>query len=573
MNPKNGKNDMNDMNDMNDQNGMNGMNGKDRKNAPSGDTAPVKDVRHDRGHRISGRYHMYKGDAKTAFTRGALVIVGILLQFAVMLLSSLLVMRYAVLLYVFLEIVGVVFAIYIVYDSESYRYFWLVIILLFPVVGLFLYFMWGSRLVSLRSRKRLTQSIDEAHARLPKGQGNLARLEAEGHGQLAAARYLTSERLPLYGNTAVRYYPLGDDMRADFLADLRSAEDRIWLEFFILLSGEVWDEVEEILEEKVRSGVDVRILIDDVGSIRQINRAFKERMREKGIHLAVFAPIHKDLTKVALNYRNHQKVVVIDCNVGYTGGINLSDEYFNVYPKYGHWKDTAVRLEGEAVAGLAAMFVGMWNYTVGKAAHERIDPARVVPCAGCACGIGQEGGLVQPFYCGPMKDRHNNADMVYQSLMGHAKRYLWITSPYLVLDRAMADTLVRVAKSGVDVRIYTPRHYDKWYVYLVTEASYGKLLREGVRIFEYVPGFIHAKNLVVDDECAVCGSINLDYRSFYFHYECATVFYGGDPVSEIKRDMIGTEKLCEEIRLGKWKRRPVYRKLLARLLRFCSPLF
>lgn len=530
------------------------------------------DEAHLRGHRVTGRYHMYKGDARTAFTRGSLVIIAIILQFLVMLLGSFLMLRYALLLYTILEVIGVVFAIYIVYDSESYRYFWLVIILLFPVVGLFLYFVWGSRLVTYSSRKRLTRTIGEAQKGLPDGKAELLALEESQNGQLACARYLTSEGIPLYRNTAVRYYALGDDMRASLLSDLKNARTRIWIEFFILLNGRVWEEVEAILARKVKDGVDVRILIDDVGSIRQINRAFKKRMKELGIRLCIFAPIHKDLTKLSLNYRNHQKALIVDDRIGYTGGINLSDEYFNIYPKYGHWKDTAVRLEGEAVASLAAMFVGMWNYTAGKHVEDRIDPDTVRVAPPCEEGAGN-GGFVQPFYCGPLKTRYNNADMVYQSIMRHAKRYLWITTPYLVLDRAMEDTLIRVAKSGVDVRIYTPRHYDKWYVYRVTEASYGKLLRAGVRIFEYVPGFIHAKNLVVDDECAICGSINLDYRSFYFHYENAAVFYGGRTVGDIRRDMEETEKICEEILIEKWKKRPVRRKLEARLLRFCAPLF
>lgn len=527
--------------------------------------------KHERGHRVSGRYHIYKGDVYTSFFRGSMVIIGILLQFAVMLLGSLLLLRYSVLLYFVLELIGVVFSVYIVYDSESYRYFWLVIILLFPVIGLFLYFFWGSRLVNARARKRLMREIDAAQAVLPTGDAELAQLDSESHGQLPCARYLVSEHIPLYKNTAVRFYPLGDDLREELVNDLRHAKETIWIEFFIVLGGEVWDEIEGILAEKVKEGVDVRLLIDDVGSIRMINRAFIRRMKSIGVNLSIFAPIHKDLTKLSLNYRNHQKALVIDGHIGYTGGINLSDEYFNLYPKYGHWKDTAVRMEGEAVSALSAMFIGIWNYTVGKRADARIAPELALPKT--RTEEPENGGMIQPFYCGPLKNKHNNADMVYQSLISHAKKYLWITTPYLVLDRAMGDALIRAAKSGVDVRLYTPRHYDKWYVYRVTESSYGKLLREGVRIFEYVPGFIHAKNLVTDDECAVCGSINLDYRSFYFHYESATIFYGGSTVGDIKQDMIATQKLCEEIVLEKWKKRPAYRKLVGRVLRFFSPLF
>lgn len=529
------------------------------------------DVNYNRGHRVTGRYHMYKGDVYTAFLRGSLVIVGIILQFLVMLLLSLLMMRYSVILYLLIELVGVIFAVYIIYTGESYRHFWLVIILMLPVVGMFMYMMWGSRAVNARSRRRLCSSIEEAKRSLTQDDALLSSPEMEGNGQIACARYLSLEGLPVYRNTDVRYYPLGDDMRADFIADLRGARKRIWMEFFIVLGGEVYDEVEEILAQKVKEGVDVRLLIDDVGSIRQINRAFKKRMKRLGIPLGIFAPIHKDITKLSLNYRNHQKIVVVDENIGYTGGINLSDEYFNIYPKYGHWKDTAVRFEGEATAGLAAMFVGMWNYTMEKRQADKISPETIGAPVGAS--VSPTKSLVQPFYAGPLKVRYNNADMVYQALMRHAKNYLWITTPYLVLDRVTTDTLIRAARSGVDVRIYTPRHYDKWYVYRVTESNYGRLLREGIRIFEYVPGFIHAKNLIVDGECAVCGSINLDYRSLYFHYECGAVFYGGETVDAIRADFVSTEEKCEEIVLEKWKRRPSLKKLSSRILRFFSPLF
>lgn len=524
-----------------------------------------------RGHRVTGRYHVYKGDIYTAVFRGSLVIIGIILQFFVMLLLSLFMMQYSIILYLLLELVGVIFAVYIIYTGESYRHFWLVIMLMLPVVGMFMYMMWGSRLVNARSRKRLCTHIEEAKTRLLHHNGLIETPEMEGNGQIACARYLLAEGLPLYGNTDVRYYPLGDDMKEDFLRDLRCAKERIYLEFFIVLRGEVYDEVEEILSEKVKEGVDVRLLIDDVGSIRQINRKFKRRMKELGIKLLIFAPIHKDLTKLSLNYRNHQKIAVIDDRIGYTGGINLSDEYFNIYPKYGHWKDTAVRFEGEATASLAVTFVAMWNYTAGNRSDLKIPTDAIDEFAGTV--EDEDQSLVQPFYTGPFKVRYNNADMVYQSLMRHAKRYLWITTPYLVLDRVTTDALVRAARSGIDVRIYTPRHYDKWYVYRVTESNYGMLLREGVRIFEYVPGFIHAKNILVDGECAVCGSINLDYRSLYFHYESGAVFYGGKTVEDIRADFIATEKLCEEIVLEKWKRRPERRKLTSRILRFLSPLF
>lgn len=516
-------------------------------------------------------YRGYRGDAYTAFFRGMLALCGVGLQIAVMLLLSMLVLRYTLLLYLLLEIIGIFFGLYLVYDGESYRFFWLVLILLLPVVGLFFYFMWGSRFVNMKSRHRLMRSIRLAEECLPNGEEAFFSLLSSGHAQIAVARYLKREGLPVYRNTAVRYYALGDDMKDDLLRDLRAARERIWLQYFIIFGGKIWGAIEEILEGKVKEGVDVRLLLDDVGCMRMLNRAFRRRMAEKGIRLNVFSPIHRDLTKLAMNYRNHQKILVIDRDIAYTGGINLSDEYFNLYPKYGHWKDSAVRLQGEGALTPAAIFVAMWNYTTDR----RIG--RIPPKEALAHTVEEQkagnGGYLQPFYCGPLKRRHNNADMVYRSLISHARYEIRITTPYLVLDRSMRETIASMARSGVDVRIYTPRHYDKWYVHLVTEASYGRLLQDGVRIFEYLPGFIHAKNMIVDRDCAVCGTINLDYRSFYFHYEDAVIFYGGETTKEIYADFVKTEALCEEITYDMWRTRPLYRRFLSWLLKFCAPLF
>ena len=513
---------------------------------------------------------IYRGDLYTACFRGLIALFGVALQISVMLLLSLLVLRYTLLLYFILEIVGIFFGLYLVYDGELYRFFWLVLILVLPVIGLFFYFVWGSRFVNRTSRKRLMRSLALSKERLPDGEASFLSFEREKHNQIACARYLKREGLPVYQNTSVRYYAVGDAMKDDLLKDLSAAKKRIWLQYFIIFGGRVWDSIEEILAKKAKAGVDVRLLIDDVGCMRMINRSFRHRMKEKGIRLNVFSPIHRDVTKLAMNYRNHQKILVVDNDIAYTGGINLSDEYFNLYPRYGHWKDSAVRLYGEGAQTLAGIFVAMWNYTTDKRI-ERISFSEALSLQ----TTPQEGngGYLQPFYCGPLKRRHNNADMVYQSVISHARDRVRISTPYLILDRSMRETLCRVARSGVDVRIYTPRCYDKWYVHRVTEENYGRLLSEGVRIFEYLPGFIHAKNLLADEDCAICGSINLDYRSFYFHYEDAVIFYGGNTVSEIDADFCETEKKCEEITLEMWRMRPWYRKALSWILKFCSPLF
>jgi cardiolipin synthase len=306
-------------------------------------------------------------------------------------------------------------------------------------------------------------------------------------------------------------------------------------------------------------------MFDDAGSIFTTSRQFVSRFKEDRIEYRIFNPLHRYVDKLYLNYRNHQKIAVIDGNIAYTGGINIGDEYANLYEKHGHWKDTAIRIEGEGAWGLTRIFLQMWEFSgKGKPAggfgiyHPRIK------------ATGE--GFVQPFADGPSNNPRNPAETIYRQIIANARDYVYVTTPYLILDEELIKTLVTAAQSGVDVRIVTPRVFDHWYTKYATHSYYESLLAEGVRIFEYTPGFMHAKMILSDGSNAVVGSINLDYRSLFLHYECGVWICGMPAVKEIEQDMRKTFDQSYEITLEEWKRRPWHHKVREMIMRIFAPI-
>ena len=407
----------------------------------------------------------------------------------------------------------------------------------------------------------------------------------------------------LYDHTKVTYYEVGEKKLDALCEDLEKAEKFIFLEYFIINDGEIWRRIKDILARKVQEHVEVRLLYDDFGCLYLNNIEFRQELAKLGIRFSVFAPLHKGSTRLTFNYRNHQKIAIIDGNIGYTGGINLSDEYANIIERFGHWKDTAIRLEGEGVWGLTMIFLQMWE---ASKEYDNLDYKKYTPTLKLgsdiqtldltedrvaevlkdseAAGQAEENkttekietfsdvGIVQPMADGPANNPNNPIWDTYMNMIGKAKDYIYFTTPYLVLEQEMVHELCRAAKNGVDVRIITPRQYDKWYVYMATVKNYGKLLAGGVKIYEYLPGFIHSKTVVSDDDCAVCGSINMDYRSFFLHYECGVFMSDVQAVMDIKTDITETMKKCEEITLDKWKHRPLWQKVVQTGILLFSPI-
>lgn len=498
-----------------------------------------------------------------AIIRVGTILAALILQIVLIVVLVRYLRQYSLGIYLALELFSAVVIFQLVNEDNYNRQFWIIIILALPGIGFVLYYLWGSQAKDRKLYKRLLDIELDMKAHLIQNPEVAEDFEEVHLNKVQISRYLQRDGFPVYKDTDVVYYPLGDDMEKDFMKDLAAAKESIFMEYFIVYNGEWWQRIREILVRKAAEGVDVRLVVDDFGCLYMGVRRLKRELKKDGIKLYSFAPLEQRVESLSFNYRNHQKITVIDSTIAYTGGINLADEYINQLDRFGHWKDSAIRLEGAAVYSLTASFLTMWQY----ASRRSEDIAQYAPR-----WETKGTGFVQPFSGGPHRNPNNPICGVYSRLINKARDYVYVTTPYLVLDYHLRDQLLQAVESGVDVRIITPHRYDKWYVYMVTVSNYGALLEKGVRIYEYTPGFIHAKNVVVDDECGVCGTINLDYRSLYLHHENGVFLADDNAVLEIKKDFLKTLEQCEEISYEQWKKRPIRQRFIQSVLRLLSPL-
>lgn len=496
--------------------------------------------------------------------RGIIVGIALILQIWTMLAISALLQEYASVAYMILELSSVILAFSLANDDKDYKNFWIVIVLVLPIFGYFMYFSWGRTSVNSITNKRIRYAEDKASKCLKQNHQAIEELKRLHPNKVQISRYLSHAGYPLYKNTDVKYFPIGEKMLESLIEDLKTAEKYIFMEYFIVSGGEIWSRIEEILFEKAAAGIDVRFIMDDFGCLIINNTDFKKRMERHGIKLVTFGPIHQDISRFSFNFRNHKKITIVDGNVGYTGGINIADEYANIIERFGHWKDTGVRLEGDGVWSLTCFFLEMWEAVTKTDSedYKLYKPNKRLNAP----------GYVQPYMGGPHKTRNNPSESTYTHTINKARDYLYITTPYLVLDNKMREDIVSAAESGVDVRIITPKKYDKWYVHMVTISNYGYLMENGVRIYEYSKGFIHAKNVITDDECGICGTVNMDYRSFYLHYECGVVINENPAVLDMKKDFINTMMESEKIDYDKWCNRPFRHKFIQWVLKVLSPM-
>ena len=449
-------------------------------------------------------------------------------------------------------------------NNPAYKIAWLIPILLFPVFGGLVYLLFGSDRTGRYLRKKLQgigtemdNVIGEAYRR-----SGAEQLPPDAANQ---SRYISHcAYCPPYQNTTTEYLPLGEVKFERMVEELKKAKHYIFLEYFIIQEGKMWNTILDILRQKAAEGVDVRVIYDDMGCIMILPTGYDKTLEQMGIKCRIFNPFVPILSS-RFNTRDHRKICVIDGNVGFTGGINLADEYINAYEKHGHWKDTSILLKGEAVFNLTVMFLSMWDYldgTTGKTDYSRYYPT-----------VWDENakGYVQPFADNPLDDEAVG-ETVYLNLINKAKRYVYITTPYLILSTEMLTALTSAAKCGVDVRIITPHVPDKWYVHAVSRSHYQPLIEAGVKIYEYTPGFIHAKTFVVDDDYAVVGTINLDYRSLYLHFECAVWMYQTPSVAQVRDDFFKTQQISQEITLEECRSLSFPRRLGRSVLRVFAPL-
>lgn len=450
--------------------------------------------------------------------------------------------------------------------NPAYKIGWMLVFMFLPLYGGLLYIFLGTRKLTPSLKRQLAQ-FDAFHE---KGMENISlsaelptlALESYDPDLARQERYITAiSGFPVWSNTEVEYFGDGEDWLLDVLKEIRAAKSFIFLEFFIIAEGEVFSALLDLLVEKIQEGVLVRLMFDDVGSISTIPTRYERHLRSLGLEVIAFNPLRAHINS-RLNSRDHRKVVVIDGNIGYTGGLNFADEYANRQIRFGHWKDTGVKMQGDAVWNLTLMFLQLWCFS-GK---QTVDFAPFRPTI-----QRRTDGFVQPFGDSPL-DNHNVSENVYIQMISMAKKYVWITTPYLVLDNEMITVLRIAAQSGVDVRIITPSMPDKWYVFAVTRDNYSSLISGGVKIFEYTPGFIHAKMCIADDKVASIGTINMDYRSFYLHFENAVLFYGSSVVQSVHADMVNILSVSRRITQEFLDARPWYRKLIGTILRLAAPL-
>ena len=450
--------------------------------------------------------------------------------------------------------------------SPTYKLLWLWIFILLPLGGELLYFVWGRPGLLRRTAARFEKQEQAAAAALEYDDAALRQLAQTDPGLACQATYLTGQHAPLYRGTRVQYFGYGEQLFPVLLQKLRSAERSIWMEYFIYNEDSAsWQEILAILRQKAAAGVDVRMIYDAVGSLFSLPAHYAETLRRSGIRCHEFNPLRFSLHLSDygfLNHRDHRKLCIIDGRIGFTGGVNMADEYFGRSRPYGYWKDATLLLEGAAVTSFSFTFLKMWNVLSGEQGGFAACRAAALP--------GEALPLVQPFDDTPL-DTEPVSQNAYSDLLHRAQRYLWITTPYLIPDHSMIEALCLAAKCGVDVRIITPGVPDKKSVWLVTRSYYRQLLENGVHIYEYAPGFIHSKLYLCDDKAAIVGTANMDCRSLYLHFENCCAVYGSQAVAPIKRDFEAAFAVCRVITLPD-TRFPLSVRLRQLLLRFFAPL-
>lgn len=455
-------------------------------------------------------------------------------------------------------------------SEAEYKMIWMMAVAILPLVGVVFFLLFANKRVTPRQKRRLVQTLAGLHleASNPDTRKRLHEFSEECEGISKYIEHVTGAGI--YENTAVTYYPVGDVAFPDMLMELKKAKHYIFLEYFILSEGKMWDSILDILKQKVIEGVDVRVVYDDMGNLGTLPVHYDRVLKKFGIKAYPFMPI-KPFLNVKMNNRDHRKILVIDGHTGFTGGINLADEYINEKSRFGHWKDNSVRLIGKGVYSLTLMFLSNWKSNFEKDFNIDVyyySPSTYIDEIG---GFPNSDGFVQPYGDLPF-DYEAVGQGVYLSILGHSSRYVYISTPYLIIDDEMKHALRNAALQGVDVRILTPHVPDKKQIFHLTQSYYGELLDAGVRVYEYTPGFVHQKTFVYDDKAAVIGTINLDYRSLYLHMENAVFLAGGKTVPAIKKDFLDAFSKSQEIHLSDWKRMKKRYFIMWPLLRIVAPL-
>ncbi len=496
---------------------------------------------------------------------GRTMIIILLLFIQLLLLSTLMFSagRYVPYFFGSITVFTLVFLIFVLNteDNPEIKLSWCFFIAVLPVFGALMYVFVRTDLGHRLEQRAVARTVSEGRKYRPDNKKTYEKLKIEDRGFYNLSRYLKDfSGFSAYENSKTVYFPLGENMLEDMLLQLKKAEKFIFLEYFIIKEGFMWDNILSILKEKAEKGVEVRVLYDGTNAVSNLPYNYPRKLKKLGIKCKMFSPL-RPFVSTHYNNRDHRKILVIDGVCAYTGGINLADEYINVTSPHGHWKDTAVKIEGEAVNSFTLMFLEMWNHNEKTRVYQEYLTEYKT----------KEAGIVIPYGDNPTDDELL-AENVYLDLINRAENYIYIMTPYLIIDSEMETALKYAAKRGVDVRIILPAKPDHIYAYVLAEDHYPSLIKAGVKIYTYTPGFIHAKVFLVDGKYATVGTVNLDYRSLYLHFECGLLMYETECIKDIYADFIKTFEKSHWVNKKDIKKRSFLSRLAGKLIKAIAPL-
>ena len=503
---------------------------------------------------------------KYLFSRITLIILAAVLEVIILVILYNYLMNLAGWIEIALHVLSIIIAITMINNSRhlSSDMLWILLVVIFPVPGTCIYLLLFSNLFTSRMYRKIVRETDTASVYYKQDPEVMEKLNEEDPDLDGQFHYISSSAgFPFYENTSFAYYKCGEEGYPVMLAELKKAEKFIFLEYFIIEEGVMWNGIHEILKQKAEEGLDVRVIYDDMGSISTIPVSYARKLEKEGIHCIRFNVINPLLNAV-MNHRDHRKILVIDGKTAFSGGINLADEYINVKKRFGYWKDNCYRVKGKAVWYYTVMFLTTWNairpadkdYTVFKAEIKETE---------------KKDGYIAPYAETPL-DGETVGQNIYMNVLNSANDYVYIFTPYLIIDTDLENALILTAKKGVDVRIITPGIPDKKIVWNITRSFYRNLIAGGVKIYEYTPGFDHAKVFVSDDRIATVGTLNLDYRSLYLHFENGTYLYKCHEISDIKADFLDACSKSRCIRLDEIHENVFHRMLTGFLKLFASEM-
>lgn len=504
---------------------------------------------------------------KMVFSRAGIFVILILVQMLIFLGIPYYLKEYATFIYSVMSLMEIIVLVYIINTegNPAFKLSWILCVMAVPVVGTIFYIYVHLQLETRFVQNRLAALRMETEPYMDQDQ-KITDALWEGKSANAQLSYYLSHQLgfPTYRNTEAEYFPVGEAKFTSMIKELEKAKKFIFMEYFIVEEGIMWNTILEILKRKAAEGVEVRFMYDGMCAFDLLPYSYPKKLQKYGINCKMSNKIRPFVSTIQ-NNRDHRKICVIDGQVGYVGGVNLADEYINEKERFGHWKDTAVLLRGDAVQSLTMIFLQMWDVDMrgvepyGKYLTKKADT------------LNEKLGYVIPYADSPF-DHENVGEEVYFHILNHAKKYVHIMTPYLILDNEMLTTLIRAAKSGIEVIIIMPHIPDKWYAFAVAKTYYKELIEGGVQIYEYTPGFVHAKIFVSDDDTATVGSINLDFRSLYLHFENGVFIYDNPEVQKVEEDFQNTLAKCHKVTVTEVRNRGILMKMAGQVLRLVAPL-